>query len=174
MLVGIMGSMGTGKTLTMVMLMQYLHMSAKAKLGGNFSLIGAQRINRSSQLWQFDDGVFGFDEMWISMDSRASSSKVNRFISQWVNQSRKKKLVFFYTTQHIRQLDVRVRNATDILIVLEKNHETFILTFVDFQYRKILRRIKIDERFLRPFYAMYDTYEIIMPLEIDGYAPGEE
>jgi len=170
MLVGIQGTLGAGKTVTMVMLMQYLHHEINAQLHANNKMQNSKRISTTRDLWEMENGVFGFDEIWVSLDSR--SSKANVVLSHWVNQSRKKKLVVFYTTQHIRQVDLRVRNATDILICVEKKPDGIKLLFIDWQYRRILRQYFIPDSVKRKFYPMYDTYEVIQPI-IDNGHPGD-
>jgi len=172
MLVGIMGTMGAGKTITMSILMEYLHYTLNAPLSANYGLQNASLIKTTRQVWSMENGAFGFDEIWVTLDAR--SSKSNVLLSHWVNQTRKKRLIVFYTTQHIRQVDVRVRNGTDILIFVEKKPEGHWLMFIDWQYRRVLRRYFIPHEVMRRFHGIYDTYQTIRPLIDDGLPDGLE
>jgi len=169
MLVGVMGAMGQGKTLLMSILMQYMHHETGVPLAANYGLRHAHYVTTTSQLWSLNSGIFGYDELWLDMDARSSGKNV--FLTRLINQSRKKKLIIFYTTQHIRQVDVRVRNATDFLIVATKTGEGHWFQIIDWQYRKLLRRYFISKEDAAKFYNVYDTYEVIQPLIDDGTSP---
>lgn len=160
MLVGIMGKMGTGKTLSMSILASYLARATKAPLYANYGLEGAETIESLNELDKLEGGILCLDELWLSMDSRMWKDNVR--VSHWVNQTRKKRVIVFYTTQHIRQMEMRVRNATDILIVCEKKGQEHHLTFLDYQYRAIGKRFVIGDA--RRFYSLYDTFEVLKPL----------
>jgi len=170
MLVGIMGKMGTGKTLTMSVLASYLARATKTPLWANYSLKGASPLESLDQINETTSGIECIDEAWLSMDARMWEDNVR--ISHWVNQTRKKKVVVFYTTQHIRQMEMRMRNATDILIVCEKKQGAIWLTFIDCQYKSIGKKFCIDrpERFYGKINedgtlsGLYDTYEVLKPL----------
>ena len=54
------------------------------------------------------------DEMQILMDSRASSSKLNRLVSQYIIQTRKRGVDLFVCAQHILNVDVRLRRAINV------------------------------------------------------------
>lgn len=160
MLVGIMGKMGSGKTLSMSIIAEYLSKATKAPLYANYGLQGAEPLGSLNEVDQITGGILCLDELWLSMDSRAWKDNIR--VSHWVNQTRKKKVVVFYTTQHIRQMELRVRNATDILIVCEKKPEGHWLTFIDYQYRAIGKRFLIESP--SRFYPLYDTFEVLKPL----------
>jgi len=166
MLVGIQGRMGHGKTLMMTILCEYLHHGLGVQLAANYGLLNAERVKSMSDIWAFNSGVMAIDELWLSADARASHANV--FFSQLVNQSRKKKMILFYTTQHIRQVDVRVRNATDYLIFCDKTPQGHWIQIIDWQYREMLRKYLIPFEQARKFYPFYDTYEVLQPLENDG------
>jgi hypothetical protein len=59
-------------------------------------------------------------------------------------------------------MELRVRNATDVLIVCEKKNGAIWLTFIDYQYKQIGKRFRIDKP--ERFYPLYDTYEVLKPL----------
>lgn len=163
MLVGIMGKMGTGKTLSMSILAEYFSIKSGSSLYANYALQNSQKINSLNQVWQLENGIFCFDELWLTMDSRLYNDNV--VMTRWINQTRKKKMVIFYTTQHIRQVELRVRNATDILIVCEKKPSGIWLNFIDYQFRTLGRRFLISNP--KMFYTLYNTYEVLEPLKFD-------
>ena len=167
MLVGIMGKMGTGKTLSQTILMQYLHKVTGVPLAANYTMANASLVGSLMDITAKDSEVFGFDEIWLSADAREWSNNVK--LTQWVNQTRKKKMIVFYTTQHIRQVEMRIRNATDVLIVCEKTDEGHWLTFIDYQYKTIGRRYLIPHDVAKKFYNLYDTYEVLKPLTWDRH-----
>lgn len=164
MLVGIMGKMGTGKTLSQTILLSYLHHVTGVPLAANYkiNLKKASVVTNLMEIEKKTSEVFGFDEIWLSADARMWADNVK--LTQWVNQTRKKKMIVFYTTQHIRQVEMRIRNATDVLIVCEKDAQGHWLTFIDYQYKTIGRRYLIPHEVARKFYPLYDTYEVLKPL----------
>jgi len=157
-----MGKMGAGKTLTMSVLMEYFHHVTGAPLSANYTLKDAKMIESLDAVVKENAGILGFDEIWLSADSREWGNNVR--LTQWVNQTRKKKMIVFYTTQHIRQVEMRIRNGTDVLIVCEKKGDGHWLTFIDYQYRTIGRRYLIPFESAKKFYSLYDTYEVLKPL----------
>lgn len=162
MLIGIQGKMGAGKTLTMSTLAKYSAHALKAPLSANYGLSGASKIQTQKDIWDMENGVFCFDEIWLTLDSRLW--KDNVFLTRWINQTRKKKLIVFYTTQHIRQVELRVRNATDLLIHCDKGPQGHWLQFIDWQYRQLGRRYLIPHSTASKFYSLYDTYEVLEPI----------
>lgn len=163
MLMGIMGKMGEGKTLTMSVLATYLAKKTGAPLFANYHLRGAEYFNNVGRLWEMDTAIVCLDELWLTMDSRLW--KDNVALTRFINQTRKKKLVIMYTTQHINQIELRVRRGTDILVFCQKVIGGHWLNFLDYQY------MQLGRRFLLPapekFYHIYDTFEVLEPLKMD-------
>lgn len=165
MLVGIMGKMGSGKTLSMSILSYYLGRLLKSPVYANYNLEGSTKIQNIKELMSIENGIICFDEIWLTMDSRLW--KDNVFLTQWINQTRKKKLIVFYTTQHIRQVELRARNGTDYLIYTEKKPNGIWLNFVDYQYMELGRRLLINKP--EKYYNLYNTYEVLKPLQGQNY-----
>lgn len=115
MIVGIFGNMGSGKTLIMSVLGTALHLLHDCPLYANYELKNAKKIGGIKELLGIEDGVVCLDEFWITMDSRNWKDNRQRFLTQWVNQTRKKNLLIFYTTQAMSQIELRIRNGTDII-----------------------------------------------------------
>jgi len=158
-----MGKMGTGKTLSMTTIGRALSSSTKAPLYANYTLKNCdyKKIEAVDDLWSANHGIVLFDEIWLTIDSR--NWKNNIKLSHWLNQTRKKDLIILYTTQHIRQVDIRLRKATDWLIYCEKKTEGIWLNFLDYQYGTIGKRFLIPEPYR--FYSLYDTYEVLKTLK---------
>lgn len=172
MLVGLMGKMGTGKTHGMTVLGIYLHKMTGAPIYANYTLNGVPytRISSLKELWQINGGIVLLDELWLSMDARMW--KDNVAITRFINQTRKKKITLLYTTQHIRQIELRTRNATDILIYCEKKPEGHWLWFIDYQYQEIGKKFLISRPEL--FFRFYDTFETLQPMNMGEPLGGGE
>lgn len=160
-----MGKMGTGKTLSMTALAGFVHKHTGAPIYANYELknVPYTPIKEIRQLWKAENGIFLFDEIWISMDSRNWANNVR--MTHWVNQTRKKKLLVMYTTQHISQVEMRVRNATDILVYTEKKHGQHWLTFIDYQYGLIGRRYLLSNP--KVWYNFYNTFEVVNSIKMN-------
>lgn len=167
MLVGIMGKMGTGKTLAQTILAAAIHRATGLPIYSNYEFKNDEhtRIKKISDIWEAEQGIFCFDEIWLTLDSRLWSNNVA--LTRWVNQTRKKKLLVFYTTQHISQVEMRVRKATDVLIYTERKHGAFRWNFIDYQYGQLGRRYVLRDP--ARFYNLYDTYEVLEPIKLDKY-----
>jgi len=154
--------MGAGKTLTMSILASYLAKKLGVPLYSNYSLQNSQKITSLEQLWKIDSAIFCFDEIWLTLDARLW--KDNTILTRWVNQTRKKKMIVFYTTQHVRQVELRVRNATDVLIYCDKKpNEGHWLQFIDYQYQQLGKKYLLYKP--EAFYPLYNTFEICSPIE---------
>jgi len=155
-----MGKMGSGKTLTQSILANYIHNLTGLPLYANYTLKNAEPIQTALDIWTLKSAIFCFDEIWITMDSRNWKNNID--MTQWVNQTRKKKLLIFYTTQHINQVEMRVRKATDVLIYTERTGNDIWLNFIDYQYQRLGRRYLIEKP--QRFYDLYNTFEIAKPI----------
>lgn len=62
---------------------------------------------------EVDRGMILIDEVYTIAESRVSTSKVNRFFSYFIFQSRKLHVDIFYTAQLTSSVDLRLYNLTD-------------------------------------------------------------
>jgi len=164
---GFMGNMGTGKTLSQTAIATLLHKVSGVPLFANYGLKDSTLITKMSELWDLDSAILCLDEIWINMDARLW--KDNVFLTRFINQTRKKRLLVLYTTQHIRQVELRVRNATDILVLCEKTADGIYLNFIDWQFRFLGRRFLLAEP--ERFYHLYNTFELVHPITMDKNIP---
>jgi len=160
--------MGAGKTLSQSVFAEYMHAKTGVPIYANYKLKNALPFNKMSDLWAIDNAIVCIDEIWISMDARLWKDNVT--LTRFINQSRKKRLIIIYTTQHIRQVEMRVRNATDFLVLCEKKAGGHWLHFCDWQNRTILRSYFLDKP--DRFWYIYDTFELVTPIIMDSN-PGE-
>lgn len=161
MLCGVMGKMGAGKTRFMTIMGVYLHKMTKAPIYANYSLFGVdfKRISSLKELWDINNGIVLLDEIWLSMDARMW--KDNVAVTRFINQTRKKKITLFFTTQHIKQVEMRTRNGTDVLVYCENGNT---VTFIDYQYMEIGRKFVFDNP--NVFNHLYDTFETLQPMDM--------
>lgn len=175
MLVPIVGAMGGGKTATMTYLLYKDYYSGR-RIFSNYKLNFPTRSYDKYKPEKLDLSLFadannkilnncsvGGDEFWIFADSRASASHINRTISVIVLQSRKRATDFYFTAQSFMQLDNRIRNNCDhVLYCKRKGDYTYLI--------RINRHIPDDKKkykiFLPALYDLYDTNEIIDPMNI--------
>ncbi len=120
-LIAIIGKMGDGKTATLTFLAKHFF-----NQGNNiFSNYILKDINHKYVLSMNDiDNVkFGkafYDEFWLWLDSRSSSfDEYNKKISDILLKSRKRGYDIYYTLQGFYQIDKRIRNVTDYILMPE-------------------------------------------------------
>jgi len=171
MLVGFQGNMGQGKTLGQSVFANVVSRQTGLPIFTNYGLKYSdgrptQKITKMSDLWTLPPCILCIDEIWINMDARLWKDNVT--LTRFINQTRKKGLIVFYTTQHIRQVELRVRNATDILILCERKNGGIWYSFVDWQYKFVGRQFFLADP--KPFYSLYDTFELVTPIEMDSDA----
>lgn len=164
MLIGFMGKMGTGKTMAMTALATKISHDQKVPIYANYEVKGMKdRIKFMSEIWNLDDCILLLDEIWLTMDSREWGNQSNIKMTRFINQTRKKNIMVMYTTQHISQVEMRVRNATDILVYCEKKAGKHSQQYIDYQYGTIGKKLTIKDPSV--IYPLYNTYEVLQPLK---------
>jgi hypothetical protein len=140
-------------------------------LYSNYELRDALDTSSVRDILEIENGLIALDELWVSLDSR--SWKDNVFLTRWINQTRKKNLLVFYTTQHFGQIDIRVRRATDSLIFCEHFKPSARIRRPFFRYTflsnalvpTILKSYNLLEERAADFYNIYDSFQLIRPLK---------
>lgn len=121
---------------------------------------------------ELQDAVLVLDELYIHIDSRNSMKKRNKIMSYFILQTRKRNVRLLYTTQHLAQVEKRLRDTTDI-IVFNKNlsNQTSLVandgskpTYIKQEY--LLQwadnpKPKTKIIYADPIFPLYDTREII-------------
>lgn len=121
------GTLGSGKTLSMVKSVYEDHIRENKKIISNVVLnftstqlsqtfFEAFSNGKSQELFDVD---LALDEIHIFIDSRRSASKRNTYLSYFILQTRKRGVNLYATSQFLSQIDVRLRNVTDYVVKCE-------------------------------------------------------
>lgn len=171
MILGFVGNIGSGKTLSMVK-KAYEQFKRGKTIYSNFHLKFPHipltleiLLDMKENNTDLANSVVLIDEAHIYLDSRRSASKVNVILSYFVLQSRKMSCDIYYTTQFIGQVDKRLRDPSHAYILCktrEVNDElTITLNIIN------LRKVEGDEIIYQsfisnPYFNMYDTNEVVV------------
>lgn len=177
MIIGLEGGLGSGKT---VMMTRYLikdYLKGK-KIYTNFHLneIEYELIDLSKILemhkngFDLNDCSLGIDEITVFCDCRRSGSTLNRLISYFILQSRKRNVDVYFTTQNLSMIDLRLVQYMDVQIICEKvkgqDGRTIegLAKYRVFDLRDI-RNLSINRFILdiSKYYRFYNTREVILP-----------
>lgn len=171
LVIGFKGYKGSGKTLAMTLFL-YLEYKKGKKIYTNYPVnfpheyIDVQKLVDLDK--QLQNAVIGIDELHMICDSRRSSSKQNMLMSYFVLQSRHRSVNFYYTTQLDGQIDVRIRDNTDINVICQNLfidsdndglNDTFLLLFQDRRFGYIINYER--KLYGKPVFDMYTGDEII-------------
>ena len=164
-IIGFVADKGAGKTLTMTMLAKQYELAGMT-IFANFNLYGIEYEHiEFSDIVDFPeylhDGVIFIDEAHIGTDAYAFFSKRVKEITKFATQTRKRRLIFIYSTQVFTQVALRLRNLTNYIIYCQETTTKGII-LLDIHDRNP------DDSFIqskifdgRPYFDMYDTNEII-------------
>ena len=159
-LVLIYGRIGNGKTLYLV----YKATRLKNPIYSNF-LLNLDNFH-ALHIYDFPDlpnnvNVF-IDEGYVLSDSRTSMSKLNRYMSYIYNQSRKKGLNIFLTTQLESAIDFRFRDQATHTVRCIKRKSGFIYRIKN-ETNGVIRRKFLSNEKAKPYFDIYNTLEIVRP-----------
>lgn len=177
MIVGIIGDRGSGKTLYMVKeaLTNY---KRKRQVIANFHLVNFPKIKGCKKPELLDMSFITdfkkqlhnicllIDEIYIYIDSRNSASKQNRIWSYFFNQTRKRDVDLYYSTQFFHQVDKRLRSNTELFIfpsIIKVDGVMYIKIKVCKRNGKVIKLFAFKGN---DYFKYYDTDEII-DLEIE-------
>lgn len=165
MIIGIIGKMGSGKTLFTSILANKAFDSG-CSIYANYGLkFEHKTLNMNDILTMSGDlqnAMICIDEIHLFMDSRQSMSKRSRIISYFITQSRKRNLVLIYTTQNAHQVDKRLRSNTDYIIQCDnltpgaKSDVIIRVNIHDTDNNSRVFAFRGD-----PYFCLYDTHQII-------------
>lgn len=179
MIIGIEGGIGSGKTILMT---RYLYKDFKRKkaIYSNYGLKFKHEIIDMSKILEMHDNKFnlrdcslGIDEITVFADCRRSGSKLNRLISYFILQSRKRSVDIYFTTQNLQMIDFRLLDYMDFQIlakkVKDKKTGKEVQGYAQYQVFDIrdvnnIKRTKFIMK-LDKYYPLYDTMEVILPLQ---------
>jgi len=118
--------------------------------------------------------VILLDEVHILLDSRSGMKKSSKVVSFWLNQTRKMGVKLFYTTQHIHQIDKRLRSGTDFFCFCEgikylrKGKEFFIVVNTVSNGDTAKEEVFLGNK----FFKYYDTNEVISFMKSEEVTSG--
>lgn len=164
MLIYIIGSKGSGKTLLLV----YFALKSDKPIWSNFK-IEVPNLKRIDSIVDLDkvgnNGLVCLDEIWSLIESRTSSADQNLFISDILFHSRKTFLDIIGTGIMYSSADKRFRTQCDILIIAKERFDQFKN---DFSYTFIYRNGNIETFTIKYkdakdfLFPKYNTYEVIL------------
>jgi len=120
---GFIGSMRSGKTLLMTRELYKEYLEGK-KIFSNYWLSFPHTILDINDLddaikrqdtSEYDNSVIGLDELHVYLDARTSGAKRNRITSYFMTQSGKMNCRILWTSQFLRQVELRVRYNSNYL-----------------------------------------------------------
>lgn len=165
MLVSIIGSRGSGKTLLLTLIAS----KSKREVYSNFKvkLKNYKPLKVIDLLELKNDVDVLIDEGYTWLESRTSSSTLNRYLSYIVLQSRKRTIDIYITAQMFSSIDIRFRVQSDVIVKCERNktdgiNDGFCYEFLEIESDKI-RKFFLTEEKAKEYYGIFDTYEIVEP-----------
>lgn len=161
MLVGFEGTLGGGKTLSMTYWARYLHAKTGRPVYTNYDTVFSTRVNTWKELTEIENGIVCLDEIHIiGFDSRTSAKSFTQAMrTHFMLQTRKKNMLVLYTSQSIRQVDLRLRNVTDFLVSCSKEGSRINNQVFKLMSGEIGKCLKLNN--IELVYPWYDTYEIV-------------
>lgn len=173
MIIGLIGRMGTGKTLSAVRYAYNYYRKgytvySNIKLNFPHHFIGIQElVDYANANINFEKSVILCDEMHAMLDSRSANSKKNKILTHLIVLTRhlgkKGGCHVIYTSQFLHQVDKRLRSNTDILIKCqsrnyknEKYTMNLLLIMQEFGIRTKRDIFKSSD-----YYDKYDTHELV-------------
>jgi hypothetical protein len=170
MIIGIQGLIGGGKTLTMTFFLYQEGMVYGRNVFANYKLFFPFKWLKAKEMVDLNknlvNSAIGVDELEVIADSRRSGSPQNVAMSYFVLQSRHRSVNFYYTTQFLHQVDKRIRDNTDVKVIVENleyegKPNQFRVIMID--HHKVKRKIKVFTLNGFTLYDLYDTNYIIDP-----------
>lgn len=138
-IIGIQGDIGMGKTLAMTWFLLQEHLRERRKLYANYTLLQlpftkitvSDLVQSAARGEGFTRAAVGIDEVQTWLDARASSTKINRIISYFINQTGKEDVNLYYTTQDLEMVERRLRRRTDVAFHVIRRGDRIILYGTD-------------------------------------------
>lgn len=167
-LVSFLGNVGSGKTLGSTIFGCY----DSRPIYSNYEIHLAKwtRLQPEMLVKDIDSALIIIDEFWAWVESRRSGLPINIYMSQVLFQSRKRGMDIIITDQIAGVIDLRYRQMIDYTIVCENikdvgfGYHIFEKTINGIAHKS---DIVIPYEIAEYFYPVYDTYEIVNPLDTE-------
>jgi cytidylate kinase len=177
MIIGFIGDMGSGKTLSMIAWASELYFKG-FKIYSNLIIKGipytqltlSDLIKYADSDQQMDNIVILLDEAQIFIDSRGSMQKRNQIIGYFITQTRKRNCWLFFTTQQYHQVDKRLRANTNAFAEcsFKEVHLNDKIVYLCLNKFQIIKQNKIITKPIifnaEPYFKYYDTRQVIKPI----------
>ena len=163
--VALIGDTGDGKTLSMTAI-ALMYQAQGLKIFANYTLKGVKYEHIDFEdIIDFPeylhDAVICLDEAHIGVDAYAFFNKRVKDITKFATQTRKRRLIFMYTTQVFTQAAKRLRDLTTYLIYCKPTEIEDVFELKIFDRSAENSYIKTIYLYGKPVYPFYDTNEII-------------
>lgn len=180
MLIIILGTMGSGKTLFAT----YFALKSKVPVLANYKIGDFEQISideRKFLKWRKDcqelkiDEIFELpfkkckvilDEAYAYIESRVSMSKLNLYFSYILFQSRKKGIDIILTAQLGGTLDNRFIELADMIVYSKQCKEGFKYG-IWYKQTNTIKIITIPEKLAQKIWNSYDTSEVVEPPRLE-------
>ena len=176
MLIGVLGDLGSGKTLLLAIWGYKLGFKTdKYDVYANFHIYDSNvEYLTPKKLLDINPiqkrAVVLLDEVYAWLDSRVSGSKINRILSWVVLQSRKRNMDIIYSAQIGSSADLRLRDTTQLIVFCEAVGNPFdpdgFYYVVEWNrgIRILHRNFYLPKKVAQKYYKIYDTREIVKPI----------
>lgn len=182
MIIAILGLKGSGKTLFMCILLYIEWKLLHSKILSNMWLNFPHEIIDATRLVELDESLknsaIGIDEMHMIADCRRSGAKQNLLMSYFVLQSRHRSVNLYFTDQFEHQYDRRIRENTDVVIIMENQNIDSDGDGINDIFRVVVQDLRefpvkyyITHIYAGKFFTMYDTDFLI---DIFKYKKGDK
>jgi len=157
----ITGGVGSGKTL----LATIIASTFKGPVFANFVLEGSHELDLEKLLrGEYSRCLIIIDEAYSYLESRLSGRPLNRALSYILFQSRKMGLHIVMTAQMLMSVDVRFRTLMDVWVHATQTKAGFEYYFYQAETGRS-RRLVLPWRTAERFFSMYDTFEVVEPVD---------
>lgn len=164
------GLQGGGKSWGVVVFAEDFHIKDNLKVFANFKIKFGELIDMEKLLnFQYSDCVIILDEAYGIADSH-SHTKSNDLISTVILQSRKRRVEVFFATQNEGDLYKRVREQAERKVFCQNmgTKKEPILRYMVFDaYGSPIDVLQFDTETVKSAYHLFDTYETIMPMQLN-------
>lgn len=173
MIITYLGRRGSGKTLTMVKDAYIAHKRGK-KVISNMKGIPFATYMNNNDILKLDktsklfNAVILIDEAQIFFDSRRSMKKENISFSNFVQQTRKRNIDLYLTTQFANSIEKRLRDHTDIIAKVKflSNYNLCKVKYIDITSTEdeyLQEPLKVEIVYdATAIFKLYDTNQMII------------
>lgn len=161
--------LGAGKTLSLTLLAYIAHMSGM-KIWANYHLAfkakylwGPEQLEQALEDRTLRNCMISFDDINTLIDSRRGTARINRVVTYFAQQARKRNLILAFSAPLLIWTDVRLDDLADWVIYarfLEDTEEVMWSLYDRRYFPPITQNITFSAK---PVYPLYNTEEIILP-----------